>query len=745
MGILRYTPSDSTTSDTPEVFVFNKHDGLQSNEFDAGGAYRSSLGELFFTGERGINKFFSENIRINRYVPEIRIARVTLDGASLPRAQSEFDISRNFHIPYHFQELRLELAVLDYTNPVKNRMQYRLSTQGEWIELDSFILSLRGLPDGEHTFQFRGSNNDGVWSNNLETIIVTVNPPLIRSPWMITLYVIFLIGIPWLHFQRRQTRMLAAQRHLEDKVAARTHQLERANASRERLFANLSHEISSPVHMLLLLLESNLNKERAKDVRLYKSATGYAAQLMVFLKQLVSEARALEMDSRIYATRLARTIELLVATNRAIAVAHSISLEVGELPLDRVTVYKHSSVSIFSNLLFNALVYTPKGGTINIEGRIDDDFYELCISNTVERDQTKDIKNFFERGVKAEVSNAYFGGHGLGLSIVSSAVSVLGGEIKFGVRGQETIFFSVRLPLAQNAVPDLPRKEDLEFSKEQLLAITNVSRNTSEEITAIQLANPISILLVEDDLMAANLLHQSLSKSFRVRSVNTCKEAILSARKNQYDVIICDLHLPDCSGFEVLKEIRTNRMTMDSFFILITGSFSDSEQLEGQSQGVDQYVTKPVSAEMIKLLIKNQFTLIQQRAGNKKKEKLIRLAKMDDINEIAIPFEQRFSDVLEEMHSESGINIGDIHLRMAMSYTSLVKNCKKSFGKTPKRLLIEKRVSVAKGLLVSTKKSASIISEQVGFSSQSQFAIVFKKETGMTATSYRSKHKKLRS
>jgi len=90
-------------------------------------------------------------------------------------------------------------------------------------------------------------------------------------------------------------------------------------------------------------------------------------------------------------------------------------------------------------------------------------------------------------------------------------------------------------------------------------------------------------------------------------------------------------------------------------------------------------------------------------------------------------------------NTDPGTTIENIQARLSMSYARLMKNCKKTFGKSPKRLLIEKRIEVAKELLIPSEYKVGLISELAGFSTHSQFAIVFKKEPGTTPAAFRKK------
>ncbi|RLC97908.1 MAG: hypothetical protein DRI65_18835, partial [Chloroflexota bacterium] len=120
----------------PEVIVFTHHDGLQANEFDADSHFQSSRGELFFAGRGGLNAFYPESIQINQQAPVVKISRIQLNDGPLPGSESEFVVPAVVNLPYGFGNLRLELSVLDFNDPVKNRLQYRdLNVDEAWKDM----------------------------------------------------------------------------------------------------------------------------------------------------------------------------------------------------------------------------------------------------------------------------------------------------------------------------------------------------------------------------------------------------------------------------------------------------------------------------------------------------------------------------------------------------------------------------------------------------------------------------------
>jgi signal transduction histidine kinase/DNA-binding response OmpR family regulator len=734
-GLVHFIPCDSPGC-KPGTHTFNRHDGLQGDEFDAEAFYRSESGELFFGGENGLNVFRPQDIALNEHEPTLAISSATLNGQRLPGSISDYRPADQARLRGDFGELQIELSALDYNAPQKNLYEYRISG-GDWIRLREPVLSLRGLPEGRQVLEFRGSNNDRLWSEQTAQLGIRVLPPLYRHPVVLLFVAALLVLAPFAYFLRRQARLLATRKLLKRKVAERTRELELASSARERFFANISHEIAAPLHLILMMLEQHRPADDKADGGVYRSATGYAAQLLAYLRHLVEGARSLEADSHRYRVNVCTMIDAMVAINGPVALGRGIELVRDDMPGGFVTVFRHSPSSIFSNLLCNALTYTPENGKIRIGGWTDGDVYRFSIENTVHPDHSLDLENVMERGQRGPFDATASGGHGLGLSIVAESVHSLGGKVHRHLSGEGTVVFEVELPLADTSLPPLPDLTGLALTREQQIAVDSIEPVPRQTVKKANTAKSLRVLIVEDDYRVAGLLASALEDQFQVSVAANCREGIALAKSQLPDVVLCDLFLPDQPGFEVLKAVRSNRMTMDALFLMITASVSELDREAGIRLGVDQFIHKPVSARTIRGIIRNHQSLGKQRQQSSRDETLRRRARGGQAAPVERNFKEALAEVLEELYADPSTSIEEIQLRLAMSYPVLIRNCREHLGKTPKRLLVEKRIEKARELLEHSAHKVGVIAELVGFASHAQFATTFKKETGLSPAQYR--------
>ncbi|RDY29118.1 DNA-binding response regulator [Romboutsia weinsteinii] len=105
----------------------------------------------------------------------------------------------------------------------------------------------------------------------------------------------------------------------------------------------------------------------------------------------------------------------------------------------------------------------------------------------------------------------------------------------------------------------------------------------------------MKILVVEDNILLANTIKQELSSHFEVDSINNGIEALKNISDNIYDLIILDIMLPDISGIDILKNIRSKGMKLP--VIMLTAKEALDDKVGAFDMGANDYITKPFYME----------------------------------------------------------------------------------------------------------------------------------------------------
>lgn len=125
------------------------------------------------------------------------------------------------------------------------------------------------------------------------------------------------------------------------------------------------------------------------------------------------------------------------------------------------------------------------------------------------------------------------------------------------------------------------------------------------------------ILCIEDDADTCELLVEVLTgDGFSVSAVQSGL-AGLSALETKPDLVLCDIDLPDVSGFEVLERIRTgNLLSFGVPFIFLTAFSQRTHQIHARQLGCDDYVTKPIDFELLTAIIRHRLSAAAERKAD---------------------------------------------------------------------------------------------------------------------------------
>ena len=113
-----------------------------------------------------------------------------------------------------------------------------------------------------------------------------------------------------------------------------------------------------------------------------------------------------------------------------------------------------------------------------------------------------------------------------------------------------------------------------------------------------------TILIIDDDAHLRDSLCEVLDlEGFVCLEAGNAKTGIESAKKNNPEVVIMDIQLPDSSGFQICQELR--KYSKDFVLIMMTGRFlSAEEKTQGFSLGADEYITKPFDIQELSIRIR---------------------------------------------------------------------------------------------------------------------------------------------
>ncbi|MBL4790082.1 MAG: response regulator, partial [Kordiimonadaceae bacterium] len=261
---------------------------------------------------------------------------------------------------------------------------------------------------------------------------------------------------------------------------------------------------------------------------------------------------------------------------------------------------------IFTNLLTNAIKFTPSGGTITVKSKYDKTHFIVSVTDTGVGISSSEFESIFRRFHQSDTSSTrQHLGLGIGLALVKDLVEKSGGTIS--VESAENIgsCFSVRLPLAQIKANHVqpPQRATINASVPADKEVKEPVADEALQNTAMPSAP--SILIVDDEPEMLSYLKTLLGADYHINTAADGTIGLAIAQKIKPHVILLDLMLPGIDGLEICRQLKTNPVTRDIKIIMLTARIDETSKLQALKAGADDFLTKPFSTSEVKTRLAN--------------------------------------------------------------------------------------------------------------------------------------------
>jgi CheY-like chemotaxis protein/two-component sensor histidine kinase len=348
---------------------------------------------------------------------------------------------------------------------------------------------------------------------------------------------------------------------------------------KDEFLATLAHELRNPLAPIRAAAHA-IKLLKLNDARLSKAHAMIERQV-THISRLVEELAELSsatlgrIDLQLRPESLASLLQDVIDAARPSVEARRQELTV-HLP-DEPLVVRADAMRLhqaISNVLGNAVKYTPQGGRITVIGAREGAFAAIRIEDTGIGIPPERLARTFEVS-QGERSGTH--GLGIGLAITRKLVELQGGSIAVESDGpNEGAAFTIRIPLTTLTVPaeDAPASE-----------------------AAFSRMPPRRVLIVDDNVDAADSLRMLLELSGHAVAVEYGGAAALDTVESfRPDVVLLDIGLPDVDGYEVAREIRARHGTDGLTLVAVSGWGQPKDKERSAEAGIDLHFTKPIDS-----------------------------------------------------------------------------------------------------------------------------------------------------
>jgi signal transduction histidine kinase/ActR/RegA family two-component response regulator len=389
---------------------------------------------------------------------------------------------------------------------------------------------------------------------------------------------------------RRERAETERDRLLTSERAARS-DAERASRIKDDFLATVSHELRSPLAAMLgwcvIAKKGDLSPDVARAIdTIERNARTQARLVDDLLDATRMQAGSLHLE--LMPVTLDAPVLAALEDVRPAADAKQLTMRYACADPVPVVIGDASRLQqIASNLLVNAVKFTPRGRAIDVRVAVDGDHAELIVADEGIGIDPEFRSQLFQRFRQADGGHSRrHGGVGLGLSIVSSLVALHQGEISAQSDGLDTgATFIVRLPLA-SAATALP-------------AVDAEDAGASGESRS--LAAGIRVIVVDDEpdvrTATAAMLERAGATVLALESGASMEEAIAEFRP---DVLVLDIGMPGEDGYSLIRRIRRLPSWSGGIpAVSLTAHARDEDRQRALNHGFQAHLAKPVNVGLL--------------------------------------------------------------------------------------------------------------------------------------------------
>ena len=766
-----------------KVRYYRTPDGLLNHKYNINGATVLQDGRLAFAGENGLDLI--EPKTMPDFEPlELKVSSVNYDieGSRQVVLPLLSQINKqDMVLPANATNIEFWLTTSSHRYAGDYRFRYRLqglSPNWQTLPQGTSKFALSSLPIGVYSLDLSVQSPSGAKQTHLEYFRITIAEPswawwynqafqsveeffniwvkLFRTAPLETvlIYIFFALLIialiilwVWASGKKKQKKLQGIIKSKTAQISSQNQELEYLLNYRQELLANIAHELKTPLTLMLGVLTGKYDDtERKRKLNRLIFRISHLLDNMLDLSSIKKNDRNL---NQAVCYRAHEFVEFYLTTYR------------GFVAEDRLNLVENQTADVFcppdtldkliTNLINNAIKYSPANTPINIEANVSKGEWHFYVENQGKGIAPEQLHSVFQRYVQIDEGNRSYG-LGLGLPLVKQLVESAGGRIEIESELNKTTRVSVFMPLAtdhQLAASEARGVSHDELSDDYrnwLYAELNQPTQASVGFEPLSDTDKDQTLVfcIDDNVELLSQLQEQLGNRFLLRCFSNPVEALDIARQQLPDLIVSDLMMPQLSGIDVVSRIREDELLSHIPVVLLTARSDHQSKNQALLALADDYVTKPYEPNQLALKIDNLVAirrLIKSRFsvgvdGEDQGEASSSLSVLiSDCRPDQKLFMQKVIECLQEHLSEPDFSIKALTEHLNLSDSQIRRKVKAISGYSPQEVLRIIRLEAAASM-IRQGHTLKAIAYDCGFSSQSHMGAAFKAYYGQTPKEY---------
>jgi len=368
---------------------------------------------------------------------------------------------------------------------------------------------------------------------------------------------------------------------------------ERANRAKSEFLSRMSHELRTPLHAILGFAELlDTEGRNVEDQESVAQITRAGKHLLGLINEVLDIARVESGQLAITPEPVSvrETLQEVLSLVKPIAAQRQVQL----VPLSGDFDYEVLSSAqrfrqVILNLLSNAVKFNREGGSVAISCEKIEDRLQIKVTDTGRGISAENLEKLFVPFERLDVGDTVIQGTGLGLSLSKHRIQAMGGQMGVESSLGEGTTFWIQLPLVQR-----PTAAAAQSLNARAPSVTEQPRCTA----------PRTVLYIEDNLSNLRLVERILARRPEVKLMSAMQGSLgIELARQQPDLILLDLHLPDMRGDEILRQLRADPRTAQLPIIMISADATAAQIERLRTAGATDYLTKPIDVRAFLALI----------------------------------------------------------------------------------------------------------------------------------------------
>ncbi|RFZ82698.1 response regulator [Mucilaginibacter terrenus] len=546
--------------------------------------------------------------------------------------------------------------------------------------------------------------------------------------------VILTIVYTWIAGRKKREAAALAEEH---------RQLAQLDTMKNRFLANISHELKTPLTLIMgpaeQLLNHNVVPEQQKSNLLAIQRNG--KKLLDIVNELLDlgKIESGNITLKPSTVNIHELITLIFQSFTSAAeykkVSYSLSCDIDRALT--ISIDRDKFEKIANNLISNALKFTPASHAVNVKATTTNGFVNFTVHDNGDGIHPDDVPYIFDRYFQSNRNTPAEGGTGIGLSIAKEFAELMGGTVKVESSYGLGSTFTAEIPIVAATKQDKAPKDAKQLS---IIAKT----------TFLPVTESSTILLVEDHREMADYIISIIGQDYQVLTADSGISALssLDSINRLPDLIISDVMMPGMDGFTLLDHLKAHPKYFKIPVIMLTALADSKSKMRALHTGVDDYLTKPFMRDELLAraanLINNAAFRDKPAPDEQKEDSLLVLpvacAQTDpeplrDLSPSDMAWLATLEDTVRKFIGKTDLNLAMLSYEMAISERQLFRRIKAITGLTPNKYIRTIRLQIAREAIESGRyRTVAEIAYAAGFDTPAYFSKLYKEHFGRDAS-----------